>query len=141
MRKKYLLTVLVLLVSVICFAGMLLQNSTQRYGNYVDGENYRRIQENELLEIQEKEHPVYLLDVREREELSDGMIPGAVHVPLSNFTESIERLNLQKQDIVIVYCASGVRSATAARQLCSLGYLEIYDFGGIGNYSGTLCSF
>ena len=66
-----------------------------------------------------------LVDVREREELRAGIIPGAIHIPRGLLELEIERLVPHKHASVVLYCAAGVRSALAARTLQELGYSRV----------------
>jgi len=61
-----------------------------------------------------------LLDVREREEWRSGHAPGALHIPLAQIDQAAGRLHQGRP--VVVMCASGMRSRTAAKHLRGLGY-------------------
>ena len=61
-----------------------------------------------------------LLDVREKSEWKSGHAPGAIHVALGNIEQAPRRL--QQGRPVVVMCASGMRSRTAAKHLRGLGY-------------------
>jgi len=61
-----------------------------------------------------------IVDVRETEELVDGMIPGARHIPLGMIPDSHAALDSTRP--VIVVCRSGRRSATAAENLVAAGF-------------------
>ena len=61
-----------------------------------------------------------LLDVRESGEWRTGHAPRAVHLPLGQVEQGARRLPHGRP--VVVVCASGMRSRTAAKQLRSLGY-------------------
>ncbi len=73
-----------------------------------------------------------LVDVRESHELVHGMIPTAVHLPLSELAAAIALAPtsffskygfiLPKDERIIVYCRSGSRSSKASFYLCSIGY-------------------
>ena len=56
-----------------------------------------------------------IVDVREPEEWSAGHVPGAVHVPKSYLESRIEGAIPDREKHVVLYCASGNRSAWAAR--------------------------
>ena len=71
-----------------------------------------------------------LVDVREREEWDEGHIPGAVHVPRGNLESRIENAVPDKSRQVVVYCASGNRSAFAAKTLEELGYEHVVSLAG-----------
>jgi molybdopterin/thiamine biosynthesis adenylyltransferase/rhodanese-related sulfurtransferase len=62
------------------------------------------------------------VDVRERDEWEEGHIPGAVHVPRGYLESRIEGVAADKAAPVVLYCASGNRSAFAAKALQELGY-------------------
>jgi sulfur-carrier protein adenylyltransferase/sulfurtransferase len=69
--------------------------------------------------------PYVLLDVREKDETRLGFIPGAVLVPRGYLEQQIEAKVPDKDARVVIYCASGVRSAFAARTLHELGYKNV----------------
>ena len=76
---------------------------------------------------------MYLIDVREPDEVAQGSIPSAVSIPLSELQKSLGLVAIDfkskhgfekpapNQDIV-VYCRSGKRSATAADEFNRRGY-------------------
>ena len=61
-----------------------------------------------------------LLDVRENSEWKSGHAPGAVHVALGDIDKAPRRLRRGRP--VVVMCASGMRSRTAAKHLRGLGW-------------------
>ncbi|MDQ6607336.1 MAG: molybdopterin-synthase adenylyltransferase MoeB [Actinomycetota bacterium] len=72
-----------------------------------------------------------VVDVREPEEWSAGHIPGAKHVPKSHLESRIEGAAPDRDQHVILYCASGNRSAWAARTLLDdLGYENVESMTG-----------
>src|ERR1700733_13632378 len=72
-----------------------------------------------------------LVDVRETDEFAAGHIPGARHVPRSNLESRIEGAVPDRSQHVILYCASGQRSAYAARTLIDdLGYEHVESMRG-----------
>jgi sulfur-carrier protein adenylyltransferase/sulfurtransferase len=73
---------------------------------------------------------VALIDVREAGEWSEGHIPDAVHVPRGNLESRIEGFVPDRTQPVILYCASGNRSAFAARTLSELGYENVVSLAG-----------
>jgi molybdopterin/thiamine biosynthesis adenylyltransferase/rhodanese-related sulfurtransferase len=66
--------------------------------------------------------PMVLVDVREKDEVKDGTIPGAISVPRGFLEMQIEQKVPDKGAPVVLYCAGGTRSALAARTLADLGY-------------------
>jgi molybdopterin/thiamine biosynthesis adenylyltransferase/rhodanese-related sulfurtransferase len=72
-----------------------------------------------------------IVDVREPEEWSAGHIPGAIHVPKSYLESRIEGAVPDHEKHVVLYCASGNRSAWAARTLIEdLGYEHVESMTG-----------
>jgi molybdopterin/thiamine biosynthesis adenylyltransferase/rhodanese-related sulfurtransferase len=71
-----------------------------------------------------------LLDVREQEEVDQGMVPGARHLGRAHFESNAEDVLPDKDAEVVVYCASGVRSVFAARTLAELGYTNAVSMAG-----------
>jgi molybdopterin/thiamine biosynthesis adenylyltransferase/rhodanese-related sulfurtransferase len=66
--------------------------------------------------------PHVFVDVRPRDEWDEGHLPGALHVPRNNLESRVETLIPDKTQTLVVYCASGTRSAFATRTLRELGY-------------------
>ncbi|HUA03549.1 MAG TPA: molybdopterin-synthase adenylyltransferase MoeB [Solirubrobacteraceae bacterium] len=72
-----------------------------------------------------------IVDVREPEEWGAGHIPGAIHVPKSYLESRIEGAVPDHEKHVVLYCASGNRSAWAARTLIEdLGYEHVESMTG-----------
>lgn len=76
------------------------------------------------------EDPPLLLDVREREEYEGGMIPAAQWIPRGLLEPRIEERCPDRGRRIVTYCASGVRSALAARSLKELGYGQVRSLEG-----------
>ncbi|HZT17665.1 MAG TPA: molybdopterin-synthase adenylyltransferase MoeB [Gaiellaceae bacterium] len=70
------------------------------------------------------------IDVREPDEWQEGHIPGARHVARGFLESRIETAAPDKDAPVVLYCASGNRSAFAAKTLQELGYGEVYSLAG-----------
>ena len=86
------------------------------------------------------------LTVREKEELSHGMIPGAKHIPLGGFEEALDLdaktfLELyhfpkpKKEELLILYCRTGNRSEFATRIAISKGFNAKNYHGSIWEWS------
>jgi molybdopterin/thiamine biosynthesis adenylyltransferase/rhodanese-related sulfurtransferase len=75
---------------------------------------------------------ITLVDVRESEEWDAGHIPGAVHVPRGYLESRVEgAIGADRSQRVILYCASGQRSALAANTLArELGYENVASMTG-----------
>ncbi len=70
---------------------------------------------------------VLILDVRTAEEYGEGMIPGALHIPVDDLRTRIKDLPQDKK--IVVYCGVGIRSYIAARILMQKGF-TVYNLSG-----------
>jgi sulfur-carrier protein adenylyltransferase/sulfurtransferase len=71
-----------------------------------------------------------LIDVREKDEWSEGFIPGAQWIPRGFLELRIEDQIPEPSAEIILYCAGGNRSALAARSLAELGYTNVKSMAG-----------
>src|SRR2546421_6961619 len=71
-----------------------------------------------------------VLDVREPDEYEQGAIPGALLVERGNLESKIESRVNDRSTPIVIHCASGVRSAFAAKTLQDLGYTEVVSMAG-----------
>jgi sulfur-carrier protein adenylyltransferase/sulfurtransferase len=98
-----------------------LLEQTKREIHEVDASRARQLLE---------EDSAVAIDVREREEWDEGHLPAAVHVPRGHLESRIERASPDKARPLVVYCASGSRSAFAAKTLEELGYEHVLSLAG-----------
>jgi len=73
-----------------------------------------------------------LVDVRTPREFAGGHLPDAVNVPLDQLPKGLGKM--PKSRTIVVYCASGARSAAAARQLRAAGWTTVMDLGSHRNW-------
>lgn len=66
-----------------------------------------------------------LVDVREKDEVKAGYIPGAIHVPRGYLEMQLESKLPDKSKEYVVYCAGGTRSAFAAKTMKEFGYERV----------------
>jgi len=83
----------------------------------------------QVLDLQKSGEPLTLLDVRDQQEVNLGRIPGAVHISRGNLESKVEA-EVPRDAHVIVYCASGNRSALAADTLQEMGYTNVASLAG-----------
>lgn len=101
---------------------------------------YRQISQETAKEMMEQDDGHVIVDVRRQDEYDAGHIPGAICIP----NESIE--NEQPEQLpdldqtILVYCRSGNRSKQAAGKLAAIGYTQIYEFGGILDWTGEIAA-
>jgi rhodanese-related sulfurtransferase len=130
---KRIILLSVLLLALLC--GCAPQNEGED-----EKMTYTQITVNKAIEMMESESDYIILDVRTFEEYNERHIPGAICVPNESIgTEPIEELP-QKDQLILVYCRSGRRSKEAAEKLAAMGYSNIYEFGGILDWTGETVS-
>jgi len=79
-----------------------------------------------------------LVDVREKNEWTEGHIPGAIHVPRGYLELQIEEAVPDKDQKVVLYCAGGVRSLMAGATLQQMGYTDVVSMaGGFGQWKAN----
>lgn len=71
----------------------------------------------------------FILDVRTLEEFEEEHYPEAVCIPVNELPYRMAEI--PKDRSVIVYCATGARSAYAARILKASGYADVLNAGGL----------
>ena len=103
-------------------------------GTSMKENNYQQITQESAKEMMDTQE-VLILDVREQHEYDGGHIPGAVLLPVGTITKDTAAAVIDNLDtVVLVYCRSGNRSKTASQALVDLGYINIYEFGGINTW-------
>lgn len=85
-------------------------------------EAYRRIKSGNIL----------LIDVRTEMEYKTLKIKGSVNIPLDRLQVEIVNMVSNKEENIMLYCATGSRVRRAAQILWSLGYNNIYIWEGAG---------
>ena len=99
---------------------------------------YTQISMEEAVSMMEKEENYIILDVRTAEEFAEKHIPNAMNIPNETIgSEELAELP-DKNQLILVYCRSGNRSKQASEKLVALGYTNIYEFGGINDWTGEL---
>lgn len=102
--------------------------------------SYKQISMDEAVSMMKTETDYIILDVRTPEEFADKHIPNAINVPNEVIgTEEIAELP-DKDQLILVYCRSGNRSKQASEKLVALGYTNVYEFGGINDWTGETVS-
>ena len=129
--------------TILFFAAILfLLTGCASRGQVMDGDgmlnSYKQISQEQAKEMMEKDDGHVVVDVRRQDEYDAGHIPGAILIPNESINkdqpEELQDLN----QIILVYCRSGNRSKQAAQKLFDMGYTNIYEFGGITDWTGEI---
>lgn len=89
-----------------------------------------RIREISVEQLHSGAAPGLLIDTREPAEWAAGHIPGATLVPRGILEGKIEELAPDVDQPIVLYCASGGRSALAAESLQRMGYRNVLSLAG-----------
>ena len=101
---------------------------------------YTQISMQEAVSMMQEESGYIILDVRTPEEFAERHIPDAINIPNEVIgKEEIAELP-DKEQMILVYCRSGNRSKQASEKLAALGYTNVYEFGGIIDWTGDTVS-
>jgi len=73
-----------------------------------------------------------VVDVRTPEEFYSGAYPEAINIPVDELMYRFEELGDNPAREIVVYCATGARSAYAQQILMQMGYANVRNGGGIG---------
>ncbi|MGO9411831.1 MAG: rhodanese-like domain-containing protein [Spirochaetia bacterium] len=71
-----------------------------------------------------------IIDVRTPAEFRDGSYPGAINIPLASLMARMNELE-PKDAPIVLFCASGARSAQGARLLKTAGFSDVVNAGGL----------
>lgn len=111
-------------------------------GDIMDGPDmvrtpeYKQIDQETAKEMMAQDDGHIIVDVRRKDEFDAGHIPEAICIP----NESIDTVPPEElpdmEQVILVYCRSGRRSKEAAQKLADMGYWNVYEFGGIIDWTG-----
>ena len=94
----------------------------------------KRFTAKDVQEKLENGEPLNIIDVREVDEVKEGKIPEAIHIPLGLVEFKMNELDKKKQYVMV--CRSGARSGRAATYLEGQGFDVINMDGGMMAYEG-----
>lgn len=99
---------------------------------------FRHMEEYEITleELKEKQlDGAEIIDVRSNTEYNESHVEGSINLPENEIENKIEQIINDKNKLIVLYCASGIRSTKAYNKLKNLGYTNLYTlYGGMQNY-------
>lgn len=98
---------------------ILKRRFIRSFDNEIDAETLKRMLKN----IQK----IFLIDVRTNDEYQSKHIDRAINIPLQDIEGKIEKIVLNKNDVIVAYCEYGNRSQKACIKLKKLGYKNVYN--------------
>lgn len=134
--KMYVLIPILLLLLVLCGCAWKTKVS--------DGDGaerkftYKHISQDEAKQMMEEDDGHVIVDVRREDEYTAGHIPGAILIPNERIGSDKPQELPDLNQIILVYCRSGNRSRQASQKLADMGYENVYEFGGIMDWTGEI---
>ena len=135
MKKRYAIIPVFLMMLLLSGCGMTS-------GQIMDGDgmvnSYSQISQEAAKEMMKANDGHVIVDVRRQDEYDEGHIPGAICIPDESIgsTQPAELPDLNQ--VILVYCRSGRRSKEASQKLFDMGYTNVYEFGGIIDWTGEV---
>lgn len=102
----------------------------------MEGFTMKEITAQELQDKLDAGEALNLIDVREADEVAEGIIEGAAHIALGEVPTRVDELDKSKSYIII--CRSGGRSGKACDFLTAQGYDVTNMVGGMLSWSGDV---
>lgn len=113
-----------LIASFISLLGLILFIEFRHFS-----QKFNSVGPSSAITVINNENPI-LLDVREMNEIGNGMLNDAVHIPLSAVNKRLPEMDKYRDRPVLVYCRSGNRSGSVCRSLNGRGFEKVYNLSG-----------
>lgn len=102
------------------------------------GNNFKHISQNDAQRIIKANPDAIIVDVRTPEEFDKKHIPHALLVPIEELkAENFSKL-ANKNATLLIYCWTGRRAEDSAKILVEHGYKNVYEFGGLVDWTGAV---
>lgn len=125
-------------IGILLLAGTLLLTGCSSASQPGARAGYQSIDQATARQMMEQEDSHLVVDVRRLDEFESGHIPGAICIPNEEIGDTQPQELPNPNQILLLYCRSGNRSRQAAEKLIRLGYTQVYDFGGINDWTGDI---
>lgn len=112
-----------LFVALVVIAGILISSY---FGDKLSG--FKTATAEEAVSLYNKDAKVF--DTRPSAEYKTGFIGEAENIDANSILARLEKLSYPKEDDILLYCQSGGRSASVARNLVKNGYTQVYNLSG-----------
>ena len=129
--RRYAVVFLVLIIMSGCAMGEVMEGDGME-------RSYTQISQETAKEMMTRDDGHVVVDVRRQDEYDGGHIPGAILIPNESIEAEPPETLPDLDQIILVYCRSGRRSKEAAQKLFDMGYTNIYEFGGIIDWTGDI---
>lgn len=113
----------------LCVFGKKINRNISRLSERNVDDN-KSVTYEELKKTLKENKDAILIDVRSKQEYKEGHIDEAISIPLYELQIKIGNVVSNKEQPIMVYCQSGVRSLKAIERLKCLGYTNVYCLKG-----------
>ena len=79
-----------------------------------------------------------VIDVRSAGEFNSGHLAKAINIPLDEVETALPKRVKDKSQVLLLHCASGMRSGMAQKKLNSLGYTNAFNLGSYRRAEGLV---
>ncbi len=100
--------------------------------------DYKHLTHEDAQRIMKANPDAIILDVRTQDEYEKKHIPNAVLVPIENLRDGDFSKLPDKDATILIYCWTGRRAEDAAIILVEHGYKNVYEFGGLVDWTGSV---
>lgn len=149
MRKRHFALAILLLAMVLTGCGSKNESDVTIIGGAdgptsvflatkINEESYTQIDQETAKLMMDLDDGHVVVDVRRQDEFDEGHIPGAVCIPNESISDSMPSELPDLEQVILIYCRSGRRSKEAAQKLFDMGYTNVYEFGGIIDWTGEV---
>ena len=149
MKKRYLALMMLTLAMVLTGCGSKTETDVTIIGgadgptsvflaSKNDKDSYTQIDQETAKLMMDLDDGHVIVDARRQDEYDEGHIPGAICIPNESITDSMPSELPDLEQVILVYCRSGRRSKEAAQKLFDMGYTNVFEFGGIIDWTGEV---
>ena len=101
-------------------------------------DTYKHLTHDQAREMMKSDPKIILLDVRSPEEYEKKHIVNAILLPIADLREGDFSKIPDKNATIIIYCRTGRRAQDSAEILIEKGYKNVYEMGGIVDWTGSV---
>jgi len=82
--------------------------------------------------VEKLKNGALVIDVRSAGEFSSGHLAKAINIPLDEIETALPKRVKDRNQVLLLHCASGMRSGMAKGKLKSMGYSNAFNLGSYG---------
>ena len=149
MRKRYFALAMLMLIMALSGCESKTESDVTIIGgadgptsvflaSKINEDSYTQIDQETAKLMMELDDGHVVVDVRRQDEFDEGHIPGAICIPNESIIDTQPEELPDLDQIILVYCRSGRRSKEASQKLFDMGYTNVFEFGGIIDWTGEV---